>query len=50
MEGKQAKRVKEKSETTDTGKDKGKSFRGKKNRLRNLNLAWVAMEKKASAF
>ena len=50
MEGKQAKRVKEKNETTETGKDMGKSFRGKKARLRNLHLTGVAMEKKESVF
>lgn len=50
MEGKQAKRVKKKTETRETGKDMGKSFRGKKARLRNLNLTWVATEKKESLF
>lgn len=50
MEGKQAKRVKGKNETTETGKDMGKSFRGKKAMLRNLNLTWVATDKKESVF
>jgi len=48
MEGQQAKRVKETNETTETGKHRGRSFRGKKARLRNLNLTRVATEKKES--
>lgn len=50
MEGKQAWRVKEKNETTETSKDMGKPVRGKKARMRNLNLTWVATEEKESVF
>lgn len=42
---KQDKRVKEKNETTEKGKDSGKFFRGKKARMRSFNLTKVAMEK-----
>lgn len=42
-EKKQAKRVKEKNETTD--KDMRKYFKVKKARMRNLNLTWVVREK-----
>lgn len=38
MEGKQAKRVEKKNETRETSKDMGKSFRGKKASLKNLNF------------
>lgn len=50
MEGKQAKRVKQINETTETGKAIGRSFRGKKAKLKNFNLTWLAVEKKESVF
>lgn len=43
---KEGQRVKKNNETTETGKDMGKSFRSKMTRLRNLSLTWVAREKR----